>query len=269
MSEIEAMAKLTPEERAIRDAENLNRERGTENETDGYECAKCLNRGYLYFANGVYTTRRECDCWQARRTIRRMMKSGLADVIKKYTFKKYAPEDEWQKNIKAKAEAFAHDPDGKWFFIGGASGCGKSHICTAICRALLADYPVHYMLWEDEGFRMRGLISDDPSEYQRMMNRLKNVGVLYIDDFFSGNREREGKMRMPTEPEIRMAREILNHRYMEGKITIISSEWYSTEIYDMDNATGGRIVEMGREYCMNVKRGPEKNYRLKMGGEML
>lgn len=263
------MTKLTPEQRAQRDADWMNRERGTENDVDGYECELCLNRGYIYYANGANTSCRECDCWQARRTIRRMMKSGLGPVIKKYTFAKYQPTESWQKTIKEKAEAFVHDPDAKWFFIGGASGAGKSHICTAICRSMLARYPVHYMLWEEEGFQLKGMTKDDPAEYQKRMDRLKNVEVLYIDDFFSGNRERDGRQSLPTDADIRMAREIFNHRYMAGRITIISSEWYSPEIYDLDNAVGGRIVEMAREYCINVERTAEKNQRLKMGGAML
>ena len=268
LSELEAMANLTPEERAQRDADWMNKERGKENEVDGYECEACLNRGYIYFANGVNTSCRECDCWQARRTIRRMMRSGLGPVIKKYTFGKYKADEEWQKLIKSKAEAFAHDPSG-WFFIGGASGAGKSHICTAICRSLLAKHPVHYMMWEEEGFQLKGLTKDSPAEYQKRMDRLKTVDVLYIDDFFSGRRERDGKRSMPSDADIRMAREILNARYVANKITIISSEWHSMEISELDNAIGGRIVEMGREYCINVGRTPDKNMRLRMGGEIL
>lgn len=258
----------TPEEKARSDAEALNMELGHEHEIDGYVCEKCRNRGYIYSANGMYVTRRDCDCWQARQSIRRMQRSGLGNVIEKYTFPLYRAKEPWQKSIRDAAESFCKDAAARWFFIGGASGAGKSHICTAICGELLKTNAVHYMMWEEESVELKGMITDGESYYPRL-NRLKEVDVLYIDDFFSGHRERGGEIAKPTNPDIRLAREILNHRYVNDKITIISSEWYSMEIFDMDAALGGRIVEKAGRYRLDVKRGADKNYRLKMGGIVL
>lgn len=256
----------TPEEKAQSDADALNMELGKEHELDGYVCEKCRNRGYIYYAKGIYVTRADCECWKARQSIRRMQRSGLGNVINKYTFALYNAETEWQKQIKESAKAFLADDHAKWFFIGGASGAGKSHICTAICRNLLATKEVHYMMWEEEANELKAC-KMDAETYQPRMNRLKEVDVLYIDDFFS--RHRDGELVKPTDPDIKLAREIMNHRYVNGKITIISSEWYSMEIFDLDDALGGRIIEMGGKYCLNVGRGADKNYRLKMGGAML
>lgn len=259
---------LSPEEKAQKDADMLNAERGSEDVVDGYVCDKCLNRGYIYYANGMYVTRRDCDCWKARLSIRRMRKSGLGNVINKYTFQRYQAESDWQKHIKESAQAFLRDDAAKWFFIGGQSGGGKSHICTAICRSLLVCHEVHYMMWEEESVELKTMVTD-VENYQNRMIRLKNVDVLYIDDFFSGKKERDGKISMPSFADVRLAREILNHRYVNGKTTIISSEWYSMEIADIDAALGGRIIEMCGKYCLNVGRAKEKNYRLQMGGAML
>lgn len=258
----------TPEEKAQSDADALNMELGKEHELDGYVCEKCRNRGYMYYANGIYVTRSNCECWKARQSIRRMQRSGLGNVINKYTFALYNAETEWQKQIKETAKAFVHDDHAKWFFIGGASGAGKSHICTAICRNLLATKEVHYMMWEEESVELKSMVTDAETYYPRM-NRLKEVDVLYIDDFFSGRKERNGELAKPTFADVRLAREILNHRYVNQKITIISSEWHSMEILELDEALGGRVVEMSGKYCLNVGRGADKNYRLKMGGAML
>lgn len=258
----------TPEEKAQSDADALNMEMGKEHEVDGYVCEKCRNRGYIYYAKGIYVTRADCECWKARQSIRRMQRSGLGNVINKYTFALYNAETEWQKQIKETAKAFVNDDHAKWFFIGGASGSGKSHICTAICRNLLATKDVHYMMWEEESVELKGMITDADCYFPRL-NRLKEVDVLYIDDFFSGRKERNGEIGKPTFADVRLAREILNHRYVNGKITIISSEWHSMEILELDEALGGRIVEMSGKYCLNVGRGTDKNYRLKMGGAML
>lgn len=265
---------LSPEEKAQKDAEGLNQELGREHEVDGYNCEKCRNRGYVYYAKGIYVTRGNCECWTARQSIRRMQKSGLGNVIGKYTFPLYKAETEWQKTIKATAEAFLQDDQAQWFFIGGASGSGKSHICTAICRNLLATKTVHYMMWEDESVELKGMITDAESYFPRL-NRLKEVDVLYIDDFFSGRKKRKNakgeiEVALPTFADVRLAREIINHRYVNGKTTIISSEWKSDEIADeIDVALGGRIIEKCGKYCLNVGRGPDKNYRLKMGGALL
>lgn len=259
---------LSPQEKAQKDADALNAEIGNEHEVDGYVCEVCRNRGYIYYANGMYVTRRDCDCWKARRSIRRMQKSGLGNVINKYTFKNYRAESDWQKHVKETAQGFLQDDAAKWFFIGGQSGGGKSHICTAICRSLLASQAVHYMMWEEESVELKTMITDAET-YQNRIIFLKNVDVLYIDDFFSGKKERNGETAMPSFADVRLAREILNHRYVNGKTTIISSEWYSMEIADIDAALGGRIIEMCGKYCLNVGRSADKNYRLKMGGAML
>ena len=266
---------LTPEERekrnlekAKRDADDLNADAGQLNLVDGYSCDECKNKGYVYFAVEQYVHRRDCDCMKARNTIRRMMASGLEDVIAKYTFAKYDATEEWQKKIKETAKAFLADDQAAWFFMGGASGSGKSHICTAICRELLKNKAVHYMLWEEESKVLRSCVMDAET-YQPHMNRLKEVDVLYIDDFFSGHRERDGELIKPTGAEVGLARELFNHRCINGKTTIISSEWYSAEIVDIDEALGGRILEMCGKYCLNLERGSGKNYRLKKWGQML
>lgn len=260
--------KKSPEERTQDEADAMNQIQGRENEVDGYECGECLNRGYRYYANGIYVTRADCECQTARRSIRRMQKSGLGDLIHKYTFDRYRTDEEWQRRVKETAAGFLKDDGAKWFYFGGASGAGKSHICTAICRNLLKTDAVHYMMWEDECPELKGLVTDAEA-YQKRITRLKEIAVLYIDDFFSGRKTRNGEAIMPTGADVRLAREILNHRYVNGKTTIISSEWYSMEVYEIDNALGGRIVEMCGPHCLNVKRGAEKNYRLKMGGRML
>lgn len=258
----------TPEEKAQQDADALNEIVGNMHEADGYECGKCLNRGHVHYASGIYTTRAECECMTARRSIRRMQSSGLGKVINKYTFARFRVDEEWQTKVKTTAEAFTADNDPRWFYIGGASGAGKSHICTAICRNFLTTQTVHYMLWEEESVELKGIVTDAEA-YGRRMDRLKNVDVLYIDDFFSGRKERNGDTALPTFADVRLAREILNHRYVNGKTTLISSEWYSMEVFEIDNALGGRIVEMCGPYCLNIKRGAAKNYRLKMGGGFL
>lgn len=257
---------LSPEEKAQRDADALNADVGNENDLDGFDCPTCKNRGYMYDVRDGHLTQYPCSCWKARQSIRRMKRSGLEGVITKYTFKKYVAETEWQEKIKNAAKVFSHDEKAKWFFIGGQSGCGKSHICTAICREMLMQKEVYYMMWEEDSKALKSVINEAEA-YQPKIDRIKNIDVLYIDDFFG--RGDRGGTSIPSEADIRLAREILNHRYVNGKTTIISSEWHSMEILDLDTAIGGRIIEMCGSNCFNVGRDSNKNYRLKIGGEIL
>lgn len=251
-------------EKAKRDCEMLNREVVRIADSSTIQCDKCNNRGFIYVPNGVYIAKMDCECQKARATLRRMMDSGLEKVISKYTFSKYNAEEDWQKQIKSAAESFAKNPDGYWFFVGGESGSGKSHICTAICRELLRTKEILYMLWEEESNFLKS-VKMDSAVYQPRIRRLQETEVLYIDDFLS----RHSGSAAPSEADITFARELFNHRYLNGLTTIISTEWYLSEILDLDKGLGGRIIESCGGFMFNIGRDDSNNYRLKMAGRTL
>jgi DNA replication protein DnaC len=123
-----------------------------------------------------------------------------------------------------------------------------------------------YMIWPEE---IQGIQSsvNDPERYEAKMKELKEADVLYIDDLFKhGKDEHTGKMRTPSEPEVRRAFEIINHRYNnQNKITIISGEWTLFELNDIDQALAGRIAENTKEqgFCINLRPDFNKNWRMK------
>jgi DNA replication protein DnaC len=96
------------------------------------------------------------------------------------------------------------------------------------------------------------------------MQWLKEVDLLYLDDFLKITAGKE-----PSAADIRIAHELLNHRYVARKRTIISSERYLNEIIDIDQATGGRIAERARGYTLNLQRTKAKDYRMKLAGELI
>ena len=146
------------------------------------------------------------------------------------------------------------------FFIGGQSGSGKSHLCTAIARELLyAGYEVRYSVWRDESVRLKAVIGDD-KQYQSLIDQLKNIDVLYIDDFLKVPIGRDESK--PTSADLALALEIINNRYNANRITILSSEWNIKDIIGFDEALGGRIYEMsGSDFCLNIKKDRKRNYR--------
>lgn len=260
----------TPEEIEQARADNFNRSPGDLNEVDGYDCQVCHNKGVIMMVvapGGRWSTAtKDCKCMKTRKTIRQMQRSGLKNVIRDLTFSKFEATEAWQQTLKQAAMDYAANPTG-WFYIGGQSGIGKSHLCTAICREfLLAGREVKYMLWRDEVTRLKALVTDG-DEYHKLMDTYKRVEVLYIDDLFKIGRDKDNNPQRPTAADINAAFEIINARSLDPKLlTIVSSECTTNDLLDIDEATGGRICEKAQVFSIAQDRA--KNYRLRKVTEL-
>lgn len=247
---------------ALRIAQNQARQSGeistpdplAECGLDDVDCPVCHNTGAIVRIEADGTLKAEkCSCMAKRVSIRNLERSGLKDMITRYTFKNYTADTNERRKVLNAAEKFCKDDRG-WFFISGKSGSGKTHICTAICSRMMdMGKAVRYMLWRDASAELKGLLTDG-DEYQARIKPFKTVPVLYIDDFLKGGH---------TEADIRLAFEILNSRYNDSALrTVISSELSLFEILGLDEATGGRIYERAKGY---VIESPRENWRLKNG----
>lgn len=187
----------------------------------------------------------ECECAVKRRNALRIKRSGLADVMSRYTFEAYKTPDKQTAAIKAAALRYVAESRGEWFVIVGRPGSGKTHICTAIVGKLIeGGKNCKYMLWRDEVRELKALVNDNPA-YRERMNLLKNVDVLYIDDFLKGRAVSDG--------DLNVAFELLNARYNARKRTIISGERTIGAIMDIDEAIGSRIYERSKNgYCFET-----------------
>ncbi len=123
---------------------------------------------------------------------------------------------------------------------------------------------VRYMMWCDDSAKLKSVVNDC-EEYERRIQPLKTIPVLYIDDFFKTSLDDKGSKKMPTQADIRLAFEILNYRYNNNCITILSSEWTVDEILHCDEAVGSRIYQRTKEHCFVIGQDRRKNYRLKRG----
>ncbi len=225
----------------------------------GIDCPKCKNKGDIAFVStDLYPSMaiKPCECMKVRRSIWNIEQSGLKDKLKGCTFDTFNTGKPFQKEMKTKAEGFVTMPDG-WFFLGGQVGCGKTHICTAICGEFLKQYKtVRYMLWREDVVSLKALVTD-AEEYKMLIDKFKRAEVLYIDDFFKVE-----KGKKPTAADVNVAFEIIDYRYRNRDlITIISSEMNIYDLLDIDEAVGSRIYER----CKNINIDLEKseNYRLR------
>lgn len=233
-------------------ADTLNQAPGSLGEID---CHICKNKGYVAVADSAHETvvTKRCECMTRRENLRRLRKSGLMDMLKQYTFAAYKADEPWQRQIKDKALDYVQNGYGKWFVIAGTPGSGKTHICTAICGALIdGGKSVRYMLWRSEAPRLKALVNDREA-YERTMAAYRHADVLYIDDFFKGT---------VSDADINLAFELLNDRYNARKtMTIISGEKTIELLLGIDEAVGSRIYERSKGYC--IKTPDRKNQRLK------
>ena len=92
------------------------------------------------------------------------------------------------------------------------------------------------------------------------MDKFKNASVLLIDDLFKGK---------VNDSDINIMFEIINHRYLNNKPIICSSEFGKDDLLEFDQATGSRILEMSKDYLVEIgltreelTEGKTINYRL-------
>jgi DNA replication protein DnaC len=226
-------------------------------EKDGYNCDLCKNKGLRFWIRGEEIVSRQCECIKTRKSLYLLKESGIQQTVNEKTLDNFNASEAWQRTMHDQAKAYIEEKTNKWFFVGGQSGCGKTHICTAICMELIKKgNSLIYMKWADATRELKNAMND--FYYDEIIDRYKDIDVLYIDDFF---KVQAGTV--PTSSDIRIAFEILNTRLLKNKKTIISSEFGLDEMLDFDEATVSRIFEQATPYTLNIDKDRKKNHRIK------
>lgn len=210
----------------------------------GVDCPVCQNKGRIVSMKDGMIFVKECQCMEARRAKRRAKVSGLDSLLEEYTFKKFKTPNKEIENVRNKALEYLKFGDGKWFYVCGTPGAGKTHICTAICNQLISSgKKVKYVLWREMAQKLKAAIND--KEYEEIMNSLKKADVLYIDDFLKGS---------ISAADMNRAFEIINARYnLTKKRTIISTERDLVFIRNLDPAVADRIYQRSKDYCFKMQ----------------
>lgn len=227
----------------------------------GYvDCPKCLNRGVIYYDN-LETGNlccRYCECMNIRNAYKQMDKDGVLTQVQKSKFENFITKEAWQEKIKETAKKFCEDV-GRMFYIGGSSGCGKSHICSAILGNLTnkTERMSRYMAWTSDIKKITRYQFEDKDLFIETMDSFMKAPILYIDDFLKPIGD-----KIPSTQQLSIAFDIIDYRYKNPKlITIISSEYWVEEIMEMDEALGSRIYEMSDGYRLKIKKDSSRNFR--------
>ena len=253
--ELRRVSAMTPGQRAEWRAAQINAESG-DLDASVIDCPICRNKGYIAKTIGNEVVYAPCSCMTQRRAMRRMKASGLQDIITACRMDNFATDEPFQRGMKDAAEHFLRE-GGHGLLMSGQSGCGKTHICTAVCAQLIKrGQDVIYMPYRDEIMRIKQAASE-AEDYQPRMERLKKVDVLYIDDLFKGGIK---------PADINAMYELIGYRDRAGLTTIVSTELTIGELAQADEAVAGRIVKMcgGRQgYIVQVAKGQSKDYRMR------
>lgn len=236
---------------------------------DGIDCEACLNKGSVYVVltgeDGVARMYfKQCSCMKRRLAVRRIRESGMERALETCKLERFAVENEWQQRMKDAALAYLNDGvrEGAWLYIGGQSGSGKTMICTATVGVILRKRAVRYMTWPHEAQKIKA-VANDAEQYEALVKPLKEADVLYIDDFWKPTFGRDGREDVASGADVRLAFDVLNYRYVNRLPTIISSEWFSSELAKIDEAVAGRVIESAGVYRVDIGRDKARNMRMK------
>lgn len=220
------------------------------------DCEICKGLGFILKQDDGITTSKYCNCVRKKINQERFEKTEIANK-EGYTFKNYETTEDWQLDILNKAKEYVKAYDGNaWFYIGGQVGAGKTHICTAIVRNLgeLNNITYQYIKCDEEIEKLKRLTYEQQEEYEKIIFGLKNVDLLFVDDFMR---------KAPTETDKAKLFDIVNYRYLNNKACVFSSENPLFEILSIDEAIGSRIFEKAKNFNIEIEKEFKKNYRLK------
>lgn len=239
-----------------------------------YHCETCNDKRYIekHDLNGLISYVR-CECQKTIKILKTINESGLTGSFEELTFDNFTTKQEYQKIMYKKGinfleNALKNNDKENWFILSGQVGSGKTHICTAISGQLVLNgksffYLPYVSLMPKLAMDLKNFYLDVKEKAERLLENIKNVEVLYIDDFLK-IKERE---------QFNLIWQIIDYRYQNKKlITIISTELYydtGNSIKALDSAMASRIYERakGGEYFVEVGQDNDKNYREK--GKMI
>ncbi len=247
-------------------------------------CSICNDREWIdvFDKDGRITGVKPCKCRELRAYERMLKESCIGEDFLEIGFKEFETKGKHETVIKAKESAtlyvrnFMQIKQKRKNSITFLSknvgdkrtgiGAGKTHLSIAIANNIMKMYNIGvvYMPYRDVITKLKQNMIDE-EYYQHEIGKYKNAPVLLIDDIFKGVMKND----KVNETDINIMFEIINHRYINKSPIICSSEFNINKLIEFDQATGSRIIEMSKDYLVEiglsreeVAAGKTLNYRL-------
>lgn len=204
-----------------------------------------------------------CDCEQARQEMEqeqresdmRERRDALADVW----FRSDVP----SRFLRVKSDSKRAQPlfDGKWLYLWGNNGVGKTHAACQAAKAYLVRNTKRDVIKDSHGERLgsmrccvsfhftdaQGMLSEVTSSWSRwdmnedeVKSRLAGVDLLILDDLGKG---------VPSEWAAETLFDVINKRWSgnsddntKKKLTIITSQYGITELYERYRKAGSETL---------------------------
>lgn len=245
-------------------------------EESSYNCLKCKDTGsYLvrkkngYYVRGVEIEQDyyvECECSKMLKTNRLIRSSAITEEFQKMSFKNFTSDGVHPivAEMKSKANQYYTAFDDiknlrqNSIMLIGQPGCGKTHLLTAISNYLMhiKQVPVLYFPYKDG---MNDIAANNFERKNEIMERMKSVDVLFIDDLFKPIGGKVDVKHWQTE----IIFEVVNYRYLNNMPLLISSELSLDDMLYIDEALTSRLFEMAEDFTVTVKKDMKINYRLR------
>lgn len=206
-----------------------------------------------------------CECYSGYldTTKSEKMKELFSEAYMEYTLDKFIATQEFQRQIKIKAEDFLKTKGANSILFLGQSGSGKSHLGISVAKELMEKGAYIEVLSYTEFIIRVKQNMINAEGYSKMVNKYKICDVLVIDDFL----KHTVKNGRTNETDLGIMFEIIDFRYKYKKPIILTSEAYLDEMFDISEAIAGRLKQMatfhGTNYVVEIAKEKERNYRLK------
>ena len=219
-------------------------------------CSQCFDTGYderfatdnLVSEYANRTVSYVCPCGALSQTFANEHRPFVPDRALD-SFKTIKPHHHTMLKV---AKRFMSQETDKWLYVGGAVGSGKTHLCEAVVKELFEKtrLPTKTIKWRDFAKKVK----QDPTSDILIME-LKNVPILYIDDFLKAGGDKV------TEADINIAYDIIDGRLNTGRWTLLSSEYFLENVAQHDKSLASRIKQKANEFVIEITEGEGKDMR--------
>lgn len=225
-------------------------------------CAVCRNKRLVGLRRGAGRSASfavgDCTCRDLIRRQDMAKRSGMEQLLMRCGFENFVIRAPWQKQLLDKAKACVGTEN--WLLLCGQSGCGKTHLAVAVCRELIArGQRVLYMSWPG-AVRALKAVAFDLDRSEALLKPFKEAQVLLLDDLFKTRLDASGVPEVSRQ-ELDLAFELLDHRLVHNKRTVITCEVPTPVLRRLSEAITGRILEKAGQFVSNIKPGADRNMR--------
>lgn len=260
-------------------AEDYNSQEGDLHLKDGITCEFCNNKGMISRVNEdvcgekIYYKAVHVNCPHCAKSRSNFWKIKSNYVGKDFsgkTSKDYVLTKRWQVPLKASMndylKTYINEPHKHWYGVFGTAGCGKTTLCGIIMNYLgiKQQKDIEIVYWGNFINDVKRLImAKDTTKASNLLYDIQNTEVLFIDEFLSDK---------VTETDLEYAKEIINYRYNNDLITIITSQKLFGELVEINEPIFSRFYVKANNGKFVVDRpketGVNMNYRFgNLGGE--